>query len=121
MADPRPPRHLAGHRPLKGLEASAGQLLSNGESLTPENLGDKLTALKATSPPSPFSRHRRPPPKALPGEWATASYEARLTRPARRAVVDRQLLHWHRRHPARNCRPPQRALTHLSPGESDAS
>ncbi|WP_251308474.1 UvrD-helicase domain-containing protein, partial [Halomonas sp. NCCP-2165] len=36
-----------GVAPLKGLEASAlGQLLSNGEALTPENLGAALAALK---------------------------------------------------------------------------
>ncbi|WP_163558198.1 exodeoxyribonuclease V subunit beta [Halomonas sp. NO4] len=75
-----------GIAPLKGLEASAlGQLLSNGESLTPENLGDKLTALRGNEPaiaiqPAPPATAERFTPAQGDGELG----EARLpTRPAR--------------------------------------
>ncbi|WP_163574077.1 exodeoxyribonuclease V subunit beta [Halomonas faecis] len=75
-----------GIAPLKGLEASAlGQLLSNGESLTPENLGDKLAALKGNEPaiaiqPAPPATAERFTPAQGDGELG----EARLPkRPAR--------------------------------------
>ncbi|MGM0700859.1 MAG: exodeoxyribonuclease V subunit beta [Pseudomonadota bacterium] len=75
-----------GIAPLKGLEASAlGQLLSNGESLTPENLGDKLTALRGNEPaiaiqPAPPATAERFSPAQGDGDLG----EARLPkRPAR--------------------------------------
>ncbi|MCG6659063.1 UvrD-helicase domain-containing protein [Halomonas campisalis] len=75
-----------GVAPLKGLEASAlGQLLGNGEALTPENLGAALAALKGNEPaiviePAPPATAELFTPAQGEGELGEAR---RPTRPAR--------------------------------------